>query len=506
MASVKLIGKPAASDDPTSPSNFRPIALTPCVGKLFTTILCKRWLSFMLYNKYLDRRIQKAFVPKISGCTEHHLKLATVLNDARIKHKSFAVCWFDLANAYDSVHHSLIAFSLRHYHAPPQFLATVQAFYSNLSATITSATWSTPPIPLEIGVYQGDPLSVVIFINTMVDTIKTRLDLGYRLTSSQSVNLLQYADDTCLVANSPSSCQQLLQLVDKWNCWSGMRAKVQKCHSLALKASVAKLVDLHLTIHNQKIPEPVKFLGRMFEVPPNSARARESISSQLQRMLHCIDSCPLTRGQKIKLYRAGVCPRLVWLLTIEDLPLSWVEKTLDAISTLYVKKWTGLARLANPALLYIPQKLGGLNLPLVSVLFKRLQLTKQSQLLTSLDPCVQHIAEKTLQRDLTRVRAKFKPSVVVRDVMAANPDFTRKSLSKGAKVLVEEESLEERRDKLLSLEKEGQMLRCASSDAADLWGKALSRLSDEHKKFALNSVVDTREGGREGGSAKMRDI
>ena len=39
-ASVKLIGKQAAQGDPTLPSNFRPINLTPCVGKLFTTILC----------------------------------------------------------------------------------------------------------------------------------------------------------------------------------------------------------------------------------------------------------------------------------------------------------------------------------------------------------------------------------------------------------------------------------------------------------------------------------
>ena len=50
-ASVKLIGKQAAQDDPTLPSNFRPIALTSCVGKLFTTILGRRWLSFMLSNK-----------------------------------------------------------------------------------------------------------------------------------------------------------------------------------------------------------------------------------------------------------------------------------------------------------------------------------------------------------------------------------------------------------------------------------------------------------------------
>ena len=345
--------------------------------------------------------------------------------------------------------------------------------------------------------YQGDPLSVVLFntvINTMVDTIKTRPDLGYHLTSTQSVNLLQYADDTCLVADSPSSCQQLLHLVDGWLSWSGMRAKVSKCHSLALKASVAKVVDPHLHISNEQIPfasEPVKFLGRMFESPPNTTKARENISSQLQRMLHSIDSCPLTRSQKLKLYRAGVCPRLVWLLTIEDLPLSWVEKKLDAISTFYVKKWVGLAKSANPALLYLPQKMGGLNLPLVSVFFKRLQVTKQSQLLTSPDPCVRLLAEKALQKDLTRTRSKFSPRVVVRELMVANPDFTRKSLSKGAKVLVEEESLEEQHDRLLSQEKEGQMLRCASSDAASLWGKALTRLSDEAKKFAVNGAVDT---------------
>ena len=72
-AAVKLIGKAAAEQDPSSPTNFRPIALTPCVGKLFTTILCNRWLSFMLANRYLDRSVQKAFMPTTPGCIEHHV-------------------------------------------------------------------------------------------------------------------------------------------------------------------------------------------------------------------------------------------------------------------------------------------------------------------------------------------------------------------------------------------------------------------------------------------------
>ena len=77
-----------------------------------------------------------------------------------------------------------------------------------------SDDWETPLIPLEKGVYQGDPLSVVIFntvMNTLVETIATRSDLGYQFSrSSRRVNILQYADDTCLVANSPAACQYLL--------------------------------------------------------------------------------------------------------------------------------------------------------------------------------------------------------------------------------------------------------------------------------------------------------
>ena len=38
-------------------------------------------------------------MPTTPGCEEHHLKLATILAEAKKKHKSLAVCWFNLANA-----------------------------------------------------------------------------------------------------------------------------------------------------------------------------------------------------------------------------------------------------------------------------------------------------------------------------------------------------------------------------------------------------------------------
>ena len=107
--------------------------------------------------------------------------------------------------------------------------------------------WTTRPIPLKTGVYQGDPFSVVIFntvMCTMADSMKDLHHLGYQFSQSQrAIHLLQYVDDTCLISNGQASCKKLLEGVERWLNWSGMKAKVPKCHSLALHASTARTYD-----------------------------------------------------------------------------------------------------------------------------------------------------------------------------------------------------------------------------------------------------------------------
>ena len=91
------------------------------VCKLFTTIFINCWLSYMTTKGYLDSFVQKDFMKVTPGCIEHQSKLAAILAEARKTDTSLAVCWLDLENAYGSVHHSLIQFSIQHYHAPAQF-------------------------------------------------------------------------------------------------------------------------------------------------------------------------------------------------------------------------------------------------------------------------------------------------------------------------------------------------------------------------------------------------
>ena len=82
----------SASNEPSSPTNYRPITLTSCIGKVYTTIIKDRWLAFMRSNKYFDTSIQKAFMPSVPGCIEHYMKLAAAINKAHSQHKSLGQC------------------------------------------------------------------------------------------------------------------------------------------------------------------------------------------------------------------------------------------------------------------------------------------------------------------------------------------------------------------------------------------------------------------------------
>ena len=170
---------------------------------------------------------------------------------------------------------------------------TVANLYADISATITSQIWSTGPVPLKTEVYQGDPLSVIIFntvMSTLTDNLQASQHLGYTLSGNRiRINVLLYADDTCLVADGPASCQHLLSQVGEWLQWTGMAAKVPKCFSLSIQASTAKRVDPHLHLHDQTIPfigeRSAKFLGGPISVSSNTREHRQQLELKLGMLL-----------------------------------------------------------------------------------------------------------------------------------------------------------------------------------------------------------------------------
>ena len=83
--------------------------------------------------------------------------------------------------------------------------------------------------------------------------MKNLQHLGYQFSQSQrSIHLLQYADDTCFMSDGPAGCKRL-EHTERWLNWSGMKAKVPKCHSLAIQASTAKSFNPNLTLYEHTL-------------------------------------------------------------------------------------------------------------------------------------------------------------------------------------------------------------------------------------------------------------
>ena len=155
----------------------------------------------------------------------------------------------------------------------------------------------------------------------------------------------------------------------------------------------------------------MRFLGGTTQVPRNPSLSRETITNKLSSLLTRVVHVPVTRKQKLKLFRLGICPRLTWDLTISEFPVSWLEKTLC-----YLKKWAGLARAAD---LFLPPASGGFGLSLPSELYQKLEVGKASLLITSLDDGVNHAVLESL-KEKDQQRAKFKPYLAAQDTFTAD--------------------------------------------------------------------------------------
>ena len=208
-------------------------------------------------------------------------------------------------------------------------------------------------------------------------------------------------------------------------------------------------------------------------------------------MLKKVDDTAVSRRQKLLLYKADIYPRLLWDLAIGDLPISWVTITLEAMVTKFLKKWSGLAKPANTARLYLPQEDGGLALPPVSLLYKRMKLSQATLLLTSRDRITHQVACMTLDKESSQRRAQFKPVTYSRNIMAKKPGAHRRILLKHVKNTANVEDATSRRSQAEALPLQGQMLRANNLTADGIWAAAVSNLGSEAMKFALNAASDT---------------
>ena len=181
QARMKLVFK---GGDPGDPANFRPIALTSVLGKLFNKILALRLGSFLIYNKIIDTSLQKGFLTDINGVMEHIFSLTAIVYSATHYNRPLALTFLDIKNAFGSVSHSLISDMMEYVKLPTEFCCYVNNMYSQLTAYVSTKAWSTNIFRITRGVFQGDTLSPLIFLLSFTPIIQAANQLstlGFRV-------------------------------------------------------------------------------------------------------------------------------------------------------------------------------------------------------------------------------------------------------------------------------------------------------------------------------------
>ena len=460
-----------------------------------------RWDTYLLTNGLLNTTVQKAFQPKTSGCEEHHQKLWSVLQDANSNQRSLAIAWIDLENAYGSVPHGLIDFALKYYHAPNKLTTCIQKLYSNLWASILTPSWSSNPIRMSIGVFQGDPLSTSIFncvIGTLVDTLQYHCHhLGNRLSlSAQVISQLQFADDTCIMARNPQCCQEMLQVIYRWLLWSTMKAKPSKCQAIALRSRCSaetRVYDPDLTIGNAPIPhpqqQPIKFLGMPFTATLSVEHHRYALVSKTKSLMQRIDEAPLSGKQKVKIYRHALPAKMSWDLKLYHLPQSFIQRSLDPVCIRFLKKWLRLPQCGNPGVLFLEPAKGGLGLPSMATFHLALSAGKLARLAHSRDPVVNRLATKSANH---QAGLNSRPAKTVLEAWSNNTHLTGPQLKRRVARQIRDEDDQMRLNDIRRLDVQGRFLRIMeSSCSTDYWSRAVWSLPARQMSFAVNSAQDT---------------
>ena len=168
-------------------------------------------------------------------------------------------------------------------------------------------------------------------------------------------------------------------------------------------------------------------------------------------MLVSIEEVPLTRQQKLCLFKHGVCPRLAWPLLTEDLPITWLEHVLQPLATKALKRWAGLARSSNTFIHFLPVKRGGLALPSLVSLYKKQQAVRMVQLFSSSNPGVHKAADLLLVEERKRQRKSFRPAALVDELLPEDRSQSQKTLTRAVKTLLREDEADERHQQLCQL-------------------------------------------------------
>ena len=498
-------------DGATSVEKFRTISLLNVEGKLYFALRADRLVSYTLANKYIDTSIQKGGVPAISGCLEHTAILSQLIREAKSEKNDLVVVWLDIANAYGTIPHSLIQLALRRAHVPEEYCKLVESYYADMKIRFTTREFTTEWQRVEKGIITGCTMSVILFALSMtmlVMSVKDETKGPQTRSGQRQVNTRLFMDDITTTTRSLAQTGHLLdKLVGKLE-WAGLSVKPEKCRSLVIIKGVVsqrtpQIQGNPITSITEK---PVKYLGKVYNKSLNDQEQAGEVLKELKQGLKKIGKTMIPGRYKAWMVQHMLLPRLMWPLTIYNIPESKVEE-MQRLITVRLKSWLGLPRSLSVACMYT--RSGKLQLP-YSELTEEVKAAKARVYTTfeeSEDPCVRGAELKVdggrksdTPRSVIEAKSRLRMKEIIgipnkgREGLGLNPRRYYNSCTKEERRtmvvdMVREAEEDRRRVKMASLAKQGAQTRWEVPEKRLSHREIIGR-SETSLKFLVKAVYD----------------
>ena len=247
-------------DNAMESSNYRPVMQSSCLLKLFELHILEVVLNRIHFNSR-----QFGFKSQTST-TDACLVLKETVNSYITKGgKAFAL-FIDLSKAFDNVNHFILGKILVQRNVPPDIVLLLMYYLRNQKARIVWNGVKGKYYTIEKGVRQGGILSPLLFklyIDDLLGEI-TDCGTGCRLGILR-INVLAYADDLVLLANTREQLAILYQLLK-----AGLRDKQliinqNKSKVMIFMKSVYREGNVLLDDDEFEVVSQYKYLGHIIQ-------------------------------------------------------------------------------------------------------------------------------------------------------------------------------------------------------------------------------------------------
>ena len=276
------------NSDPYYLGNHRGLGIDQILLKVWSLLMMERLEAFLFTTNGLSG-LQGGF-QRQRGPIEQVFTLSETVR-AATKRRTVYLLFLDIEKAYDSVIRPILWARCLDKGIDGPFLAALQATYFGAQACVDVGGTLLDPVPLEVGVLQGNPLSPALF-NIYIDgAIQQLLERGARakqpygvplplycedgalpvfnstqqatLGQSEHLPCLYFADDGCLIAFDLNVLQEMLNITVTELSALGLTVNVRKTKWMIVPPQWANTK----MYEDQFKPTALKFVLRVGEQP-----------------------------------------------------------------------------------------------------------------------------------------------------------------------------------------------------------------------------------------------